>query len=152
MANWGEFADQSPELAGIGAERFRKHLMAWLGTLRPDGAVRVHPATPLLADDGHLYIFMEPTSPKGHDLRQREVYGLHCHVPDSLGTWHGEFVISGRATAVADSEARRAAVRAFCDLGFAEPPDRYVTFELCVNDALGTTGGDEPKWLRWTAQ
>jgi hypothetical protein len=140
---------QNPELAEIGAERFRKHLMAWLGTLRPDGGVRVHPATPLVASNGRLYVFVEPTSPKGRDLRQRHTYALHCHVPDIVGTWHGEFLVTGQATAVSDPEGRRAAVQALNDLQFPDPPSRYLAFELGVDDAVGTAGGEQPVWLRW---
>jgi len=151
VVRWGEFAAQSPELAAIGAERFRKHLMGWLGTSRADGSVRIHAVTPLVASDGELYLFMEPTSPKGQDLIQRGTYALHCHVPDIMGTWHGEFLATGWAAVAEDARDRQAAAEAFRALGFSDPPDRYMLFKLAVGDASGTAGGDEPTWLRWRA-
>ncbi|MGH2405330.1 MAG: pyridoxamine 5'-phosphate oxidase family protein, partial [bacterium] len=50
--------------------------MAYLATLRGDGAPRVHPVTPIVGE-GRLFLFMEPTSPKGHDLRRDGRYALH---------------------------------------------------------------------------
>jgi hypothetical protein len=38
--------------------------------------------TPILGEN-RLFIFMEPTSPKGHDLRRDGRYTLHCSVADS---------------------------------------------------------------------
>ena len=150
MATWGEFRDAEPRLAELGAELFRKHLMAWLATLRPSGLPRVHPVTPLIATTGRLYVFMEPTSPKAEDLRQRGKYALHCHVPDILGTWHGELQVAGHGAPVEGADARTAAAAAFEATGFGPPPDRYVLFELGIDEARGTDGGEEPSWTRWT--
>lgn len=151
MVTWREFASASPELSAVGAERFRRHLLAWLATTRRDGRPRVHPVTPLIADDGCLYVFMEPTSPKGRELLVRPEYALHCHVPDIIGTAHGEFQVSGTAHLVDGDESRAAATRSYVSAWSSPPPERYIVFTLDVAEAAGTAGGDDLVWMRWTA-
>src|SRR6185503_3217403 len=94
MTGWAEFAKQAPELAAFGEARFRSGV-AYLGTLRADGSPRVHPVTPIIGEQ--LFLFMEPTSPKGKDLQRDARYTLHCAVENSSGG-EGEFYITGRAT------------------------------------------------------
>jgi hypothetical protein len=74
---------------------------------------------------------MEPTSPKGHDLRRDNRYALHCAVSDSSGS-SGEFAIRGSALLVEDSALREAAARA----AEVAPKERYILFELRVTGAL----------------
>ena len=102
MASWTEFAQQAPELAEFGKARFQSGV-AYLGTLRPDGGPRVHPVTPFLGEQ--LFLFMEPTSPKGKDLQRDGRYTLHCSVNDSSGG-EGEFYVRGRATMITDPVLR----------------------------------------------
>lgn len=143
--SWGEFADQEPELARFGAGRLTAS-PAYLATIRKSGAPRVHPVTPIFTADG-LYLFMEPTSPKGRDLRNRGWYALHSGVPDNAGSG-GEFNVSGRGFAIDDpglwSQVAQAA-------GYA-PADRYVVFEFQVSEARCHGYGDVPlpetrKWV-----
>src|SRR5262249_37884568 len=105
---WGDFAAAEPARAGFGAKRLLSP-PAYLATVRADGAPRVHPVTPIIGD-GRLFIFMEPTSPKGRDLRERATFALHNGVPDTAGTG-GEFAMSGRAVLVTDAATRPAAER-----------------------------------------
>lgn len=143
--SWQELADAAPDLAAFGAERFRRFGVAYLATVRPDGGPRVHPVTPFVGQ-GRLFLFMEPTSPKGHDLRRDGRYALHCSVSDSSGG-SGEFVVSGRARAVADVETRRLAA----ELAPYDPAERYVLFELEVESASSTVYRDgQPARQRWT--
>ena len=107
-----------------------------LGTVAADGLPRVHPVTPIVGD-GRLFVFMEPTSPKGRDLRQRRVFALHNGVPDSDGTG-GEFFIRGMAEPVEDPALRSVAAAA----ASYEPADRYVLFELTVSEARCNGYGD----------
>src|SRR5207253_3615148 len=81
VRTWGEFAKEEPDLAAFGAELLLGAQVAYLATVRPDGVPRVHPVTPILTDEG-LFLFMEPTSPKGHDLRSGSGYSMHNAVPD----------------------------------------------------------------------
>jgi hypothetical protein len=94
MTSWIEFAQQAPEFAEFGKARFQSGV-AYLGTLRADGSPRVHPVTPIIGEQ--LFLFMEPTSPKGKDLQRDARYTLHCSVEDSSGGG-GEFYVKGCAT------------------------------------------------------
>jgi hypothetical protein len=76
---------------------------------------------------------MEPTSPKGYDLRRDGRYVLHCSVSDSSGGG-GEFLISGRARFIEEPELRALATQA----ASYRPADRYILFELSVESALAT--------------
>jgi hypothetical protein len=98
MTSWSEFSRLAPELAAFGEARFRSGV-AYLGTLRADGGPRVHPVTPILGEQ--LFLFMEPTSPKGKDLQRDDRYALHCSVADSNGG-EGEFYVRGRAILTTD--------------------------------------------------
>jgi Pyridoxamine 5'-phosphate oxidase len=145
MASWGEFATHAPGLAAFGEERLAA-APAYLATLRDRGAPRVRPISPIIGG-GRLFVFMEPTSPKGRDLRSRPVYALHNGVPDSLGTG-GEFFLRGHATLVDDPELRALA----CETAAYRPEDRYVLFELEIDEARCNGYGDVPlpDLRRWT--
>jgi hypothetical protein len=81
--SWKDFEEANPELAAFGLERFKSGV-AYLATVRKDGSPRVHPVTPIVGD-GYLFVFMEPTSPKGYDLRRDGRYAMHSAVSDSSG-------------------------------------------------------------------
>jgi hypothetical protein len=144
--SWGDFAQAEPELAAFGAERFQDG-PAFLATVRADGSPRVHPVTPILAE-GHLLLFMEPTSPKGHDLQRGSGYALHCWVSNNEGG-AGEFYVMGNATLITDPTLRELAAKH----GYP-PKDHYVLFELSVESAFSTTypGGGAPARRRWKRQ
>jgi hypothetical protein len=145
MVRWGEFAGLEPGLAAFGVGRLSA-VPAYLATIRRSGEPRVHPVTPVFTDDG-LFVFMEPSSPKGADLRSRGHYALHNGVPDNNGTG-GEFHVSGGGVAVVDPDVRLCAVRS---ASFA-PADRYILFELLVTEARATGYGDVelPAVCRWS--
>jgi hypothetical protein len=146
MTTWGTFAAAEPELAGFVAGRLQA-APSYLATVRASGAPRVHPVTPILTADG-LYVFMEPTSPKGDDLRQRGWFALHNGVPDNAGSG-GEAAVSGTGHPVEDP-ALRAAVAAASSY---PPADRYVLFELRPTEVRGNGYGDVqlPERRRWRA-
>lgn len=106
--SWGILEDQHPELAKFGLERLHGKV-AYLATIRKDGSPRVHPLTPIIGER-HLFVFMEPTSPKGHDLQRDNRYALHCAVTDSSGA-SGEFVLTGQARLITDPELRALATK-----------------------------------------
>lgn len=134
---WGELAAQEPELAAFGAERLRA-APAYLATIRRDGRPRVHPVTPILTADG-LFLFMEPTSPKGRDLRERGHFAMHSGVPDNQGSG-GEVFLSGLGVPVDDAGIRDVVARA----ASYEPEERYVLFELRLTEVRGKSYGDVP--------
>jgi hypothetical protein len=146
VKSWGEFAAAEPELASFGADRLGG-LPAYLATVREDGMPRVHPVTPVVSAEG-LFVFMESTSPKGLDLRERGRYALHSGVPDNEGSG-GEFFVSGTGHLVEDASIRAIAERA----ASYEPESRYILFELLVAEARCNGYGDVPlpEHRRWRA-
>ena len=144
---WGEFAAQAPRLAEFGALRLAA-VPAYLATVDDSGVPRVHPVTPIVGD-GRLFLFMEPTSPKGDDIVRRGVYALHSLVPDANGTG-GEFSIRGRGERIDDPQLRALAAQA----ASYTPNDRYVLFELRIAEARCKGYGDvalpEPRSWRDT--
>ena len=129
--SWKLLEDEQPELAAFGAERLNGKV-AYLATVRKDGAPRVHPMTPIIGS-GHFFVFMEPTSPKGHDLERGGRYAIHCAVTDSSGA-SGEFILSGRAHRVDNPDLRTLAV----ELASYPVADRYILFEFEVESAAST--------------
>ncbi len=141
--SWKYLEEQQPELAVFGAERLNGKV-AYLATIRKDGAPRVHPMTPIIGQ-GHLFVFMEPTSPKGHDLQRDGRYAIHCAVSDTSGA-SGEFVITGQANLISDAALRALAVR----LASYAPADRYILFEFDVENVATTTyPNDQPLRQFW---
>jgi hypothetical protein len=105
----------------------------------------VHPVTPILGEQ--IFLFMEPTSPKGKDIQRNPRYTLHCAVEDSSGG-NGEFYLRGRARLVQELELRAQAVEAATYL----PADRYILFVLSVEFAFMNTYADgEPNPRRCRA-
>src|SRR2546425_1257887 len=103
MVAWPQFAASEPDLASFGAARFAAS-PAYLATIRADGSPRVHPVSPIIAPSG-LYVFMEPTSPKAADMRDRARFALHNGVPDKAGSG-GEFHVTGCGRLMVDVTTR----------------------------------------------
>ncbi len=145
VPSWGDFEAQAPNLAEFGASCLAA-APAYLATIRRVGTPRVHPVSPIIGS-GHLFVFMEPTSPKGGDLRERHWYALHNGVPDTFGTG-GELLVSGQAMLIDDPDLRTIASGA---AGY-QPEERYILFELDVNEVRCNGYGDVPlpeprRWL-----
>jgi hypothetical protein len=141
--SWQDFALAEPELSAFGEDRL-KSAPAYLATVRADGMPRVSPVTPILGE-GHLLLFMEPTSPKGHDLERGSGYALHCWVASDDGG-DGEFWLAGHARLTDDPAMRELATTH----GY-RPQDRYILFELTVESAFSTIYSDTsaPIRKRW---
>ena len=146
MATWDEFEDAAAELAAFGEERLTGRV-AYMATVGRHGTPRVHPVSPVFAS-GHLFMFMEPSSPKGRDLRRNGRYALHSSVSDSAGTG-GEFLVRGRAALIEEPGLRAIAASSARSAGYSGA-DRYILFELFVGSALSTTYDDgRPLRRRW---
>lgn len=144
MTSWAEFAEQAPALAAFGHERLHMRV-SYLGTVRANGQPRVHPVTPIIGDR-HLFLFMEPASPKGRDLERSGHYVLHCSVSDSSGD-SGEFYVRGTGTRVHDPALREEATRS----GYV-PKDHYILFTLSVEFAFKNVYEDDgPHVTRWSS-
>lgn len=142
---WQALWDARPEMAEFGGQSLAGKV-AYLATLREDGSPRVHPVTPIVGE-GHLFLFMEPSSPKSLDLQRDPRYSLHGSVADAHGD-EGEFAVSGRARRVEGAEQRETAAR----LSSYKPADRAVLFELDVERASSTVylcgHASREEWVR----
>ena len=141
--SWKTLEEQQPDLAAFAKERLHNKV-AYLATIRKDGSPRVHPFTPIIGE-GHFFVFMEPTSPKGHDLHRDGRFAVHCSVSDTSGE-SGEFFVSGKAKFIEDQELRALAIK-ICPY---KPAERYVLFEFDVESATTTEYRDgEPVRKQW---
>jgi hypothetical protein len=95
--------------------------------------------------DGRLLLFMDATSPKRLDLRERGSYALHTGVEGS-GTG-GEFFITGTGRPCDDENLRAAAVAA----ATYAVDDAWILFELDVTTARCKGYGDVdlPEQMSW---
>jgi hypothetical protein len=142
--SWNSFQEQQPELATFGAGRLNGKI-AYLATIRKDGSPRVHPVTPIVGE-GHLFVFMEPTSPKGHDLVRDPRFAIHSSVSDNTGG-EGEFIITGRAFRIDNPDLREMAVR----LASYKPVERYILLGFNIDSAASTIyRNDEVVRRSWT--
>ena len=111
MLPWSEFADRVPELAERGRERLGIGI-AYMATVRRDGAPRLHPVSPVFTSDGRLMVAVGDRSPKRFDLANDGRYALHALPPPLEAEDYDEFEfnLTGRARRIpADDEASWAA-------------------------------------------
>jgi hypothetical protein len=156
MLTWKAFRDARPDLAEAGRGLLYQFGvgLAFLGTVRRDGAPRTHPIRVILADD-HLYAFIVP-GPKMWDLRRDGRHALHCFPP--INNEDG-FHITGRAEERSDPDIREPVVTVLCrESNLSEPHSSLAThplFEFFVDTCqlTRTTGhGDfDPKHTIWKA-
>jgi uncharacterized pyridoxamine 5'-phosphate oxidase family protein len=145
--SWQALAEAAPDLATFGAERLHDQV-AYMATLKADGAPRVHPVRPVVTG-GRLFVFTEPTSPKVRDLERDPRYALHGTATNDQPWDLREFAVEGNARRVADRDMR-AAVNA----GSAYPRDEhFLLFELAVDAVMSTVYGPDgrPHRQRWRA-
>jgi hypothetical protein len=156
MPTWSEFRATRPDLAEGGRGLLYQHGvgLAFLATVRPDGAPRLHPFCPLLTDDA-LVAFIIP-SPKQRDLRRDGRYTLHAFpTPDN----EDAFSLSGRVRLLTDPDDRRTYGAQFVSertaLGVPVPADDDALFAFDIDSCLltRTTGfGDyHPDHQIWRA-
>lgn len=146
MTTWGEFTSANPELAEFGAARLANHV-AYLATLRRDGSPRIHPITPRLTE-GHLLVYMYPSSPKAHDLLRDGRFALHSTVEDTDGGG-GEFLVRGQAT-LEDTEALWQAAAQQSAYSLETLKEKFILFELSVEYVLVTHyENTSPVHTRW---
>ena len=143
MSTCKEFEKLAESLALLGKERLDGQI-CYLATIQSSGAPRVHPVTPIIGGE-HLYVFMEPNSPKRRDLNADQRYALHSSVRTNAGDG-GEFLVHGTALETDDAEERRTVNEA----SNFQIEDRYVLFRLDVDRVLFTEYEDSgPQRERW---
>ncbi len=116
MASWGEFTAARPEMAQVLLDQLGWIPIAYLATVRRDGAPRVHPVCPIIAGGG-MYVAVAGAgraapapkpSPKRFDLARDGRFALHA-LP---GKRDDEFYATGRARRVAVGDEFDAVVSA----------------------------------------
>ena len=134
MVTWRDFAAAEPELAAVGRSLLHQFGvgLAFLATVRKDGAPRLHPVCPVLSDD-RLFVLVTPASPKRHDLMRDGRYALQTFPQPKPGS--DEFCIAGRAVLVEHPATRAAALRDAKHMADASE----VLFELWIDRVMHTT-------------
>ena len=133
MGTWTEFAAVEPDLADVGRSllfQFKVGL-AFLATVRKDGAPRLHPVCPVLSSD-RLFVLILPTSPKRHDLLRDGRYALQTFPQPKPGS--DEFYIAGKAVGVDDPAIRAAILRDAKHMADASE----IAFELWIDHVMYT--------------
>jgi hypothetical protein len=144
--SWADFTQDAPELAAFAAQRLHGRV-GYLATVTAEGGPRVHPITPIVGA-GQLFVFMNPESPKGHDLRRSGLFALHAGVEDTEGG-RGEVLVRGTAQPIEDEALRAQAAEA----APYDPSARYVLFALSPLRVIATTYPEgKPVHQRWSAQ
>ena len=134
MVTWKEFASADPKLAETGRALLLQFGvgLAFLATVRKDGAPRLHPVCPVLSND-RLYVLITPPSPKRYDLLRDGRFALQTFPQPKPGS--DEFYIAGKALVVEDP-ATRAAV--FGDAKHMADASE-IPFELRIDRVRHTT-------------
>ena len=150
MATWKEFESAAPTIAEAGKKLLYQFGpgLAFLATVRKDGAPRLHPVCPTVFD-GVLYVLVGPSHKRG-DLRRDGRFALHTLPPVEVGD---EFLVMGRASPVAD---RQLAEKVRADLvarGMKSSDDEEL-FEFAIERAMhakypGGHGSWPPKYSVW---
>jgi len=133
MVAWQDFAAAEPEMAEIGRallEQFGPGL-AFLATVRSDGAPRLHPVCPVLTD-GRLYVLVTRESPKRDDLVRDGRYALQTFPQPKPGS--DEFYVAGSARLVRDVATCTAVLAAAKHMADASE----VVFELGLERVMHT--------------
>lgn len=154
MATWEEFETAAPDLAAAGLALLTQFGpgLAFLSTLRPDGAPRLHPICPVVVD-GELWAFIITASPKCADLRRDGRFALHSFPPDEVDD---EFALSGTATEARDvtlGDARWERIRAATTAQVGRPDE--TPFRLGIDRAMlavyRARGVFPPTYTSWAA-
>ena len=153
VVTWNEFARARRDLAETGrALLFRGPGigLAFLATVRKDGAPRLHPVCPVLSDD-RLFVLITPGSPKRHDLERDGRYALQTFPQPRAGS--DEFYIAGTAVPVSDRAVHDTVLRDARHMA-----DRSeILFELLIDRVMHTrwenvlTPQMRPVHERWRA-
>src|SRR5882672_581527 len=133
MMTWKEFATAQPELAEVGRSllfQFKVGL-AFLATVRRDGAPRLHPVCPVLSGD-RLFVLITPLSPKRRDLLRDGRYALQSFPQPKAGS--DELYIAGSAVLI-EAASTRAAI--FADAKHMPDPSE-AAFELWLERVMHT--------------
>jgi len=153
MTSWKAFESIAPEMAAGGLKLLYQFGpgLAFLATVRKDGAPRLHPICPTVVD-GALYALILPSSPKCGDLKRDGRYALHTFPPVENDD---EFLVMGRAEFVNDT-AQAARVRDDQKARGMTSTEDEELFRFDIDRVMyakypGGHGTWPPKYLVWKA-
>ena len=106
MVTWAEFEAAAPDIAKVGRDLLEKHHLAYIATVRRDGAPRLHPVSPFIIN-GHLLVSTPPASPKVRDQLRDPRVVIHMLPGES----DDEFNIRASARLVQPGPLKDAACR-----------------------------------------
>ena len=134
MISWIEFSKIEPSLSKVGEKLIFQFGvgLAFLATIRKDGAPRLHPVCPVLSNS-RLYVLVLPNSPKRWDLLRDGRFALHAFPeakPDS-----DEFYLAGRAEEIQDPVVFQHVIS---DANHHASIDE-ILFELWIDRVMHTT-------------
>ena len=152
MVRWSAFARSEPDLAELGRALLYQFGvgLAFLATVRRDGAPRLHPVCPVLSGDG-LYVLITPHSPKRGDLLTTGRYSLQTFPQPREGS--DEFYVAGHADLVADEPSRAAVLRDAKHLADAQETLFELTLDRVMHTRWENVGTPDlrPVRTRWRA-
>jgi hypothetical protein len=133
MVTWKQFTDSDPALAAKGESLLFQFGvgLAFMATIRADGAPRLHPLCPVLSNGG-LYVLIAPNSPKRWDLLRDGRYALQTF-PEARKD-SDEYYLSGQAMLVEEQSVFKAV---FEDAKHFASKDE-ILFELLVDRVMHT--------------
>jgi hypothetical protein len=134
MVTWRAFATAAPDLARAGEALLTQFGvgLAFLATVRRDGAPRLHPVCPVISGDG-LYVLITAASPKCGDLARDGRYALQTFPQPKPGS--DEFYLAGRARLIEAPAARAAVLRDARHMA----DESETAFELRIERVMHTT-------------
>jgi len=140
LATWNDLAGAAPEIAERGRALLERSGIGegLLATVRQEAPPRIHPVHVGIVD-GRLLTFVIAGSAKAADLAADGRYALHAHQDPAVPH---EFLVRGRARAVADAMQRNAAAAQWS----FEVDDGYILYELSIEHAVF---GDRPSADDW---
>jgi hypothetical protein len=146
VATWAAFEEAAPEQAAVAAQLWSEPFpIAYLATVRPDGAPRLHPFCPVRAG-GRLYAVIPPQSPKGNDLRRDG----RCVVHALPGPDDAELCIRARAVERTEDEVTRATLLDVVEAtgvgGMIETTRVHPIFELDIEQVQPGTHAVRQRW------
>ena len=152
MVTWKDFATAAPDLADVGRTLLFQFTvgLAFLATVRRDGAPRLHPVCPVLSGD-RLFVLIAPTSPRRGDLLRDGRYARQTFPQPKPGS--DEFSIAGHAIVVDDSAVRADILRNARHMADASE----TAFELLIDRVMHTRWEDaltprmRPVHRKWRA-
>lgn len=147
--NWDQFAAATPEFAKFGWERFKKHRVVLLLTIRKDGTPRLSPLEVPQIVDGQIMLGMMYRSKKALDLLRDPRCMLHNAVTNPEAT-DQEFKLRGRAYPVEDpAQHDKFWDLVAANLGFPRgEPGKYHLFGFDIESAAAMKIEDEKMWTR----